>query len=412
AYPQRTGEFTIGPFTYRVDGEAQRLSGKLKVVASSDDAAASQSWNELVFAKIAASRETAYVQEPFDLTLSIYSRPGLQIRGIENLRGIPETGLSVTEWKESSSTREQINGELYEVRRFKNSVRPLASGPFDFAPTLTVQIVRPQQRRQRDPFFGGLSLFDRVQTVPVDLTADAARVEVLPLPTLGKPENFSGAVGRFQFGVTANPKEVTPGDPITLQMTIVGEGNYDRILPPALPENVPFRLFGDAVRQQGNNGVRFEQVISPRDAAVTNIPPLEFSYFDSAAGTYRTLHSDPIPITVNASSNNSAQVFAASNTQVALPADQPFASESDIQRFIKWLKKGWKRIRPWLWTLPAALGCGILLFIVRKLQHRRRKDTARIRRQQAPKAARKALRDADFALRQADTAGFYEALGN
>lgn len=408
----RIGEFTIGPFNYKVDGEVKRLSGSLKVVGTSGDVTDAQSWNDMAFARITSSRNRVYVQEPFKLTLSIYSKSGLQIQRVENLQGIPETGLSKTEWNEAPATRETIDGVLYDVRRFTASLRAMGSGSFEFAPTVTIQVASPRQQRQRDPFFGGFSLFDAVQTIPVELSTKPVTIEVLPLPTIGKPGNFSGVVGRFKFRVTAEPKEVAPGDPITLQMTLIGEGNYDRILPPALPAEAPFRLFGDAVRQQGNNGVRFEQVISPQNATVTEIPPLDFSYFDSEAGQYRTVSSTPIPITVNASSNNTAQVFAAQETLTAAPADTPFATESDVQRITGWLKKQWKRIRPWLWTLSAALGAGLLLFLARRFYQRRRKDTARVRRQQAPKAARAALKAADDALRKNDTTAFYEAAGN
>ncbi len=412
-YPQRTGEFSIGPFEYKVDGEIKQLTGRLKVVATSGDAAASQSWNDVTFARIASNRQQVYVQEPFDLTLSIYSRTDVQLAGNINLQGLPETGLSGPEWEEiPNGKREQLDGVLYDVRQFKTSLRAMGSGEFRFAPVVTVQVAAPQQQQQRrrDPF--GFGLFNSVQTIPVELEVEPATVQVLPLPTDGKPDGFSGAVGRFQFQVTADPKEVSPGDPITLQMTIVGEGNYDRILPPALPAEAPFRLFGEAVRQQGNNGVRFEQVISPRDETVTEIPAIGFSYFDSESGAYRTVSSQRIPITVNASSNHTAQLFAAQETLSVAPADTPFATESDIQRMTGWLKAQWKRIHPWLWTLPAALGLGLVLFGIQKFVHWRRKDTAWMRRQQAPKAARKALRAATAAMEQSDIPGFYNSLWN
>jgi len=412
-YPQRTGEFAIGPFEYKVDGEVKQLSGSLKVVATSGDANSAQSWNEMVFARMKSNRQKAYVQEPFELTLSIYSKPGLPIQGVENLRGLPETGLTTdTKWNGTAPKREQIDGVLYDVRRFTASMRAVGSGSFEFAPMITVQVAAPQQQQQRrrDPF--GFGMFNSVQTIPVELAVTPATVEVLPLPSIGKPVGFSGAVGQFQFGVTADPKEMSPGDPITLQITIVGNGNYDRIQPPALPTDAPFRLFGDAVRKQGDNGVRFEQVISPRDATVTNIPPMDFSYFDSKSGTYRTVSSPAIPITVDASSNNTAQLFAAQETLTVAPADTPFATESDVQRMTGWLEKQWQLIHPCLWTLPTALGIGLILFFGQKIYHWKRKDTAWVRRQQAPKAARQGLKTANLALRKNDSTAFYEAIGN
>lgn len=410
-YPQRTGEFTIGPFAYEVDGETKQLVGKLEVVAKAGDASAVQSWDEVVFARITSSRPKTYVQEPFELTLSIYSRTDVHLSGNIDLQGLPETGLTKAEWKEQGDSREQVNGTLYNVRRFKTTLKAMGSGTFDFAPVATVHVVAPQQqqRRRRTPF-GFDSFFDRVQTIPIELRVEETAVDVMPLPTVGKPDHFSGAVGRFDFQVTAEPKEVAPGDPMTLQMTIIGEGNYDRILPPALPEDAAFRLFGDAVRQQGNNGVRFEQVISPRDASVLEIPSIGFSYFDSEHGEYRTISSRPIPIEVSATSNNTAQLFVAQEALTVQPADPPFATESDLQKITGWFKKQWKLVRPWLWTIPAAFGAGLILFFAQKLYHYRRKDTVWLRRQQAPKAARKALNQADTARTQNDIRGYYNAL--
>ena len=410
-YPQRTGTFQIGPFPYKIDGETKQLTGTLKVVATSGDATASENWSDMVSAKLTSNRDKAYVQEPFTLTLSIYPRTDIQLAGNIGLQGLPETGLSEAAWEEvPGNHREQIGGVLYNVRRFKTSMRAMGSGDFNFAPVVTVQVVAPQQRRSRDPF--GFGMFNRAQTIPVELPVETLTMQVLPLPAEGKPNGFSGAVGRFGFEVTANPKEVAPGDPITLQMTIVGEGNYDRIQPPTLPVDAPFRLFGDAQREQGNNGVRFEQVISPRNASVTEIPPIDFSFFDSQSGHYRTVSSQPIPITVTASSNNTAQLFVTKETMNVAPADTPFASESDIQRITKWGKNRWQIIRPWLWTLPAALMLGALLYGIQKIIHWRRKDVAWTRRQEAPKAARKALKEADAAISNQDSGAFYEALGN
>lgn len=406
-YPQRTGTFPIGPFNYTVDGTTQPLQTQLNVVATSSEVAQPQSWDELIFAKLTTPRGQAYVQEPFELTLSIYSRQGLQLAGNINLEGMPKTGLSELEWQELSRSRETIDGQFYDVRRFRSMPRALGSGTFEFSPALTVHVATPNQSRKRDPFFG--SMFQHTQTRPIQLQVEKAVVTVLSLPADKKPADFNGAVGRFNFSVTAQPTTIQVGDPITLTLTLHGQGNLDRILPPTLPENEPFRLFGDAVRQQGQNGVRFEQVISPRDETATRIPAFSFSYFDTQSGSYRTLHSREIPITVTASPNPGAQIFAAQETLI-VPADQPFASESDIQRFTSWTQTAWRTIRPWVWILPASVLLSFLFFVGRKWVHIRRQDTAWIRRQQAPKAIRKALKNADKALQQHEAIPFYNAL--
>ncbi|MFA7256773.1 MAG: BatD family protein, partial [Kiritimatiellales bacterium] len=314
-------------------------------------------------------------------------------------------------WQEAQGGRDVINNVIYDIRRFQTRTRAVSSGTFSFSPVVTAQVAVPNQRSQRrDPFFN--SFFDRVETRPVELPVEKAVLTVKPLPEEGKPAGFSGAVGRFTFGVSARPTAVHPGDPVTLTMTISGNGNFDRVMIPPLPTNESFRLFGEPVRKQAENEVQFEQVISPRTADVKEIPAIPFSFFDTQSGQYRTISSKPIPLAVTASSNSTAQVFAAKDSIVMPPPETPFATESDVQRMESALQSIWQKIRPWLWTVPTALFIGFAGFFGQKLHLHRRNDTARVRRQKAPKAARNALRAAEYARRKSDRAAFYDALWN
>lgn len=404
-YPQQTGTFAIGPFVYGT----QTLQGEIKVVAGSAESQQPQSWSDLLFAKLEMDRDSAYVQEPFGLTLSIYSRQGVQLAGNINLQGMPETGLDGLQWQEGAADQKVFNNAVYNVRQFHARTRAMSSGEFNFNPVVTVQVATQSQQQNRDPFFG--SMFQRTETRPVDLPVQKTSITVNPLPADNKPAGFNGAVGRFDFQVQAQPLKVHPGDPITLTMRISGDGNFDRVMTPEIPFDETFRLFGDPVRKQTDQGVTFEQVISPRTAETHEIPPVLFSFFDTGSGTYRTVHSAPIPITVTASANSTAQVFAAKETVVMSPPEEhPFATESDVQRAAQWFSKVWKNIRPWLWTLPAALIAGLAAFFGRKLAHVRKRDAARIRRQKAPKAARKALHTASQARKQGDSDSFHNAL--
>lgn len=408
-FPQKTGTFTIGPFEYKVDGQIKTLLGELKVVATSGDATQPQSWVDIVFARLEIDRGSAYVQEPFGLALSIYSRQGLQMAGNVSLTGMPETGLDGLQWQEVQGGREVINNVIYDIRRFQTRTRAVSSGLFEFKPSITVQVVVPNQNnRSNDPFFS--SFFQRTETRPVDLPVEKASIIVKSLPETGKPSGFNGAVGRFDFQVSAQPLEIHPGDPVTLTMTIGGDGNFDRVITPALPANGLFRLYGEPVRKQEKNAVHFEQVVSPRSADVKEIPAVSFSFFDTQSGQYRTVNSKPIPITVTATSNSTAQVFAAKDSIILPPPETPFATESDLQRINARLNNLWQNIRPWLWVLPATLMPVFAFFLGRRVHQHHQKDTARVRRQKAPKASRKALRAAGHARRHGDVAAFYDAL--
>ena len=407
-YPQKTGTFPIGPFEYKLNGETKTLQGELKVVATSGDAAQPQSWSDIIFTRLESDRTTAYVQEPFGLMLSVYSRQGAQIAGNINLQGMPETGLDGLQWQEIQPDRQVISNAVYDIRRFQTRTRAVSSGVFEFKPSVTVHVVVPNQQRNQDPFFG--SFFQRTETRPVEVSAEKVTIEVKPLPEKDKPVGFSGAVGRFDFQATAQPLEVHPGDPVTLNMAISGDGNFDRVMSPTLPANELFRLFGEPIRKQENNTVRFEQVVSPRTVDAKEIPPIAFSFFDTQSGQYRTVNSAPIPIKVTATSNSTAQVFAAKESIVLPPPETPFATESDLQRITASLQSLWHTVRPNLWMVPALIMLGTALFFVRRLHRIRQKDTARIRRQKAPRAARKALRTAEQARRRGNITAFYDAL--
>ncbi|MFA7256317.1 MAG: BatD family protein, partial [Kiritimatiellales bacterium] len=132
-YPQKTGSFSIGPFDYQVNGESRILSGELKVVGSSGDASQPQSWADLLFARLEIDRTNAYVQEPFGLTLSVYSRQGVQMAGNINLTGMPETGLDGLQWQETQGGRDVINNAIYDIRRFQTRTRAVSSGTFTFS---------------------------------------------------------------------------------------------------------------------------------------------------------------------------------------------------------------------------------------------------------------------------------------
>jgi hypothetical protein len=409
-YPQKSGTFTIGPFEYKIDGETKTLQGELKVVGTSGEVSQPQSWSDIVFSRIEIDRESAYVQEPFGLTLSIYSRQGVQLAGNINLTGMPETGLDGLQWQEMQAGRDLIDNVVYDIRRFQTRTRAMSSGVFEFQPVITVQVVVPNQQRNQDPFFG--SLFQRTETRPVDLPVEKASITVQPLPAEGRPPGFSGAVGQFDFQMSAHPLAVHPGDPVTLTMIVSGDGNSDRVMSPPLPLNGSFRLFGEPIRKQESHAVRFEQVISPRSADVTEIPSIPFSFFDTQSGRYRTVNSPAIPITVMEASNSTAQIFVSKESMVLPPPETPFATESDLQRIAARLKSLWMNIRPWLWTLPAALTLALAIFLGQRIYKAQQSDTARIRRQKAPQAARKALRAARHAQRKGDGAAFYDALWN
>ena len=123
----------------------------------------------------------------------------------------------------------------------------------------------------------------------------------------GAPPDFRGAIGDFTLAqYEAGPALVGVGDPITLKVRIQGTGSFDTVtLPASQPDWREFKTYpptakfdsSDPLQIEGSKS--FEQVITPLNAQITQIPPFSFSFFDPASGSFRTLTHPAIPLTVH-----------------------------------------------------------------------------------------------------------------
>ncbi|MBU1910388.1 MAG: BatD family protein, partial [Verrucomicrobia bacterium] len=242
--PLQAGRFSIGPVSYPAAGETLEIPAvELHVVepaATAPPAPGQPQIADLLFATISAQPTNVYIQQVFDVVLSIYSRNINLGRDLE-LGNLPASGLSLPPFQEIGATREVVNNQIYDVRRFRCKAQALTTGAFKLEPNIRVQVLVPRDRRRRSPLDGIFddaffpdSFFSRVQAQPVDLRATPIELTVRPLPPAEGVAGFAGAVGRFAFDVQVRPTEVQAGDPVTLSMQISGEGNIENVSPPAL----------------------------------------------------------------------------------------------------------------------------------------------------------------------------------
>lgn len=146
-----------------------------------------------------------------------------------------------------------------------------------------------------------------------ELRADAPGVTVVvkAFPEEGKPASFNGAVGEdldFRVFLLTLP-EVTMGDQMLLSLNVSGKGDLaDMPLP-------------DLCCQPGFPGVFKQSDLPPVDEVrgparsyvvemraltdkVTQIPSIEFSYYNPKTSKYVVVKSNPIPIVVNPAPGN------------------------------------------------------------------------------------------------------------
>lgn len=163
-------------------------------------------------------------------------------------------------------------------------------------------------RMMNDEFFG--SAFGNRLAVtasrPIVGEVSVGATEVLPIPTEGRPADYRGAVGRYEIVSHATPTTVDAGDPITLNIGILGTGPMELVQAPPLYElpelTADFKVADESLAGFVQDDTKaFSTTIRPRREGIKEIPPIRFSFFDPETESFQTVMSDPISITVNKS---------------------------------------------------------------------------------------------------------------
>jgi hypothetical protein len=339
--PQRAGNFTIPPIALTVDGRHHQ-TGPQRLVARVSET------NDLLFVEIEGAKDEIYVGEALNLTLKIWLRPFQDQRQRITLseRDMWRTISSQSSWGPFAEqiqeladanrrpagvevVREDSEGDthsyfLYEIQ---TTFYPQRSGSVDGRNVRIVVQYPTALGKSRDPFSSFFddarlpfrmprSMFDddafspfgsrlSVKSVrPIVAEAEMYSIDVNPIPKVGRPADYRGAVGQYQIVTEADPLEVSAGDPITLHIGLFGDGPMDVVPAPPLAEldqltadfKVPDEPLAGFVDDQRKI---FSTTIRPRNENTTQIPAIPFSFFDPSLDQFVTVHSDPIPIRVS-----------------------------------------------------------------------------------------------------------------
>jgi hypothetical protein len=282
---------------------------------------------------------------------------------------------------EPEQNQEQLKGVIYHVLSWDTNLSGIKAGRhpvlFELDATLLLQ-----QQRTRSPFGGnspfGDSIFDSVfgglQRKPIQLISPELHFEAAELPEKGRPENFSGAIGDFQLTVSASPKQVEIGEPITLTMEIAGKGNFDRVEPPRFPSTPDWKTYSPSTEYSSQETYpfgkkQFEQAVVAKNSSLKQIPSLSFSYFDPEKESYITVASAPIAVNIaepDSSVTPQQQLTAtAVKPQSAQPASEAVESIKGLAPLHLETGTLYQSIMPLYkktWFL-AAVGCCLLLLL-------------------------------------------------
>jgi hypothetical protein len=301
--PQHEGEFTIPALNAEVDG--QKLSSaplKLVVNKPAPPVANANTDSQYTFARLSLPKTKVYAGETIVADLQLFFRQGTQPARQPQLAATLADGFTVGKVADTGQTITQVGNAVYNVIVAKIALTATRTGTLHAGPVnVNLSLLIPQPVR-RDTLFGSVEMTSWEQK-DFSVATETLPVQSLPLPDENRPANFSGVIGQFEIAASAGPNNVTVGDPVTVRLQISGHGNLDTVSLPDLNWE-HFKTYPPTTKLEtsdpfGLQGTKtFEQIISPLNTDVHEIPALNFSYFDPEEGKYHVLTQAAVPLTV------------------------------------------------------------------------------------------------------------------
>lgn len=316
----KNGTYTISPahivvdgktissnsLTIKVSGSAQSNSGSSRQHRNEEEEirdAGSQISGSDLFIKVSANKKRVHEQEPILLTYKVYTLVGLtSLRGdMPDLKSFYTQEVDLPQQK--SFSVETLNGRTYKTTTWSQYVMfPQTTGKLEI-PSITFEGIVVQQNRNIDPFeafFNGGSGYVEVKK---KIQAPGIEIQVDPLPE--RPANFSGGVGKFNVSAQLDKTETKANDPISMRIIVSGTGNLKLIKQPVVNLPKDFDKYEPKVTDKSKlttNGIEgsmvYDLLIVPRHQGKYEIPPVEFTYFDTAENAYKTVKSESFTLDV------------------------------------------------------------------------------------------------------------------
>jgi hypothetical protein len=304
--PNQKGTLVIKQATIEYNGQLYKTSPlKITVTAAVEqpkdpnDTSVSADNNIYLVADI--SKMNPYVNEPITIVYKLY----FTNVGISNFKELNKPKYNDF-WSQNIEIKQLVaeegmfKGQNYRYVILKKVVLyPQKSGKLDIEPlSMDIDVQLPSNRRD---VFGRMVLTEGNKRV----SAGAKTITVKALPEKGKPEDFSGAVGNFDFKVTPTKTSLKNGESLDLVVSVTGEGNMKLFsLPkPVVPNALEMydAVHGEQVNTSlaGMSGkVSDSYTIVPQYKGNYPIKLMQFSYFDLGSRTYKTITSSEVMINV------------------------------------------------------------------------------------------------------------------
>ncbi len=337
--PTQKGAITIRQASIEINGQIYKTS-PIKITVTNaveqprDPNDTQISANEALHLVAEVSKTNPYINEPITVVYKLYFSYNI---GISNWRELDKPKYNDF-WSQNIDIKQLVaeegkyNGEKYRFVTLRKTVLyPQKSGKLLIEPlSLDIDVQLPTNRR---------NIFGQVQVVEDHkrVSAGAKTISVKALPESGKPDDFSGAVGRFAFKVTPSKTNLKSGESLDLDISVSGNGNLKLftlpkpVVPSALEMYDPVHNEQVSTPLSGMTGkIADKYTIIPQYKGKYPIKPMQFTYFDLGSGRYKTITSPEIMVNVM-----EGPMAATTDAVVTTNSDKKAISSSAQFKFIK-----------------------------------------------------------------------------
>ncbi|WP_274474222.1 BatD family protein [Mangrovimonas aestuarii] len=420
--PKGQGTFTINQATIEIEGQVYKTTPVTVIVTKAvdkprdgNDAEYIASENIHLVAEV--SKSNPYLNEAITVIYKLYVAPNT---GVSNWREIDNPryndfwsqAIDVKGLKVQNGT---YKGEDYRYVVLRKTVLyPQRTGKLEIEP-LSLDITVEVPTNRRDIFGSRLT-----RQVHRTISAGSRTINVKPLPEQGKPADFTGAVGSFDFKVTLSKDQLNASESLKAKVEASGNGNLKLFelpkltLPSSLEVYEPEKNDNIRTTLNGMQGYRSESyTVVPQFKGKYPIPRISFSYFNPKTESYKQIYSDELIIDVKQGPLNDS---GAGNSNIASGGiKQPVELNQDQFSFIKTktnlrsMTNGDFFNSGWFWSsLLLPLLAIPLAMVVRKKKATREADVVGNKVRKADRLAKKYLSASKKALGNKES--FYVAL--
>tara|TARA_B100001146_G_scaffold78644_1_gene69739 strand:- start:11583 stop:13325 length:1743 start_codon:yes stop_codon:yes gene_type:complete len=305
--PLKKGKLVIYQATVTIDGqEYKSLPVEVNVTNSvkgansnSDDEYFDDDNIELI---ASVSKSSPYINEPITIVYKLYYKSPINVSNANESEAPKYKDFFTQNIKipQLKVNRETYKGQIYNVVDWRKVVLyPQRDGNLEISP-LSLNLVLDFPTNKRD-FFGNI-IYDQASKI---ITTGSKIITVRKLPDNGKPKNFSGAVGQFEFDIILNKNSLKASESFQAKVKVTGQGNLklfdlpNLMVPASMELYEPERKENVKTNLSGMSGtIENIYTIVPKYQGKFPIQELEFSYFDPLEKTYKTLKSQKLNIDV------------------------------------------------------------------------------------------------------------------